>query len=541
MRRTARCASQVAHLGPTWRSGDTSGGWRLVQDIRRSMAPGAESCGFAWVAPVEKLDHFSQRARQALAKETFATNAAILYWVSKAFHSNGLELDEDLCHQWISYIRQQSQVSSEMQLLNILQSLIKQRNRNKLEFALEDSALYEMEKACHELCRAAVPRFVHRHQHLHIQNVQLILSSYAAVYIPEYACVFEAIGPTLTQRLRSALEKAKNADDVGADLKLQELNTAVPFLLDNYAKVQVQDPDLFQVCLEVVDKEAYRLFHDFLALALHSAAVLGLHRPSLWRQTAKQLQPPCSWPTARVADVLGAIPYILLKGTGAMVEDGSVVELFRAAALELQRRYWDRMLRLQQELILLSCHAITKDIHDLPPIYLTKSFFAAVALDLVASEDAAQGASRRPATTAMMRSDPTEAEAALVEATTLMAYHMLRIIPRGLRVEMEMMAQLLLALAVRAPEAKLELLGFSTLIRVQQREIVRKAAQLGSGFSRCAAFAAAAVWPWREEQCKLQLRDEGRLGLGAEIGRSSAMQRSLAAAWLKGAARQLQR
>ncbi|CAE7228216.1 unnamed protein product, partial [Symbiodinium microadriaticum] len=49
----------------------------------------------------------------------------------------------------------------------------------------------------------------------------------------------------------------------------------------------------------------------------------------------------------------------------------------------------------------------------------------------------------------------------------------------------EMMAQLLLALAVRAPEAKLELLGFSSLIRVQQRELVRKAIQLGSGFSRC--------------------------------------------------------
>ncbi|CAE7354473.1 unnamed protein product [Symbiodinium sp. CCMP2592] len=393
-----------------------------------------------------------------------------------------------------------------MQLLNILQSLIKQLNPNKLEFALEDSALYEMEKACHELCRAAVPRFVHRHRHLHMQNLQLILSSYARVYIPEYACVFEAIGPTLTQRVRAALEKAKNANDVGADLKLQELNTTVPFLLNSYAKVRIQDPDLFQVCLELVDKEAYRLFHEFLVLALHSAAVLGLHRPSLLRQTAKQLQPPCSWTTVRVADVIGAIPYLLLKGTGETVEDGSVVELFRAAALELQRRPDDwgnveapKMLLgiatlppradlPRQELILLICQAISKDIHDLPPIYLTKSFFSAVALDLVASEDAAQSAS-----------DPTEAEAALVEATSLMAYHMLQIIPRGLRVEMEMMAQLLLALAVRAPEAKLELLGFSTLIRVQQREIVRKAEQLGSGFSRCAAFAAAAVWPWREE------------------------------------------
>lgn len=180
------------------------------------------------------------------------------------------------------------------------------------------------------------------------------------------------------------------------------------------------------------------------------------------------------------------------------------MELLRAAALELQRRPDDWSLieaphillgiatlppwvdLPRQELIQLSCRAIAKDIHDLPPIYLTKSFFGAVALDLVASEDAAQSASY-------------PFEAALVEALSLMAYHMLLIIPRGLRVEMEMMAQLLLALAVRAPEAKLELLGFSSLIRVQQREIVRKAIQLGSGFSRCAAFAAAAVWPWREE------------------------------------------
>ncbi|CAE7907357.1 unnamed protein product, partial [Symbiodinium sp. KB8] len=301
--------------------------------------------------------------------------------------------------------------------------------------------------------------------------------------------------------------------------------------------------------------------------------------------------------------------HLLLKGTGEVLEDGSVVELLRAAALELQRRYWDRMLRLpdvkpgglleapadlfaslskrltetqvssvvQQfsmderlvilgerlELIQLSCRAIAKDIHDLPPIYLTKSFFGAVALDLVASrasEDAAQSALLPPAgggkiaasNMTLMRmalcdgdddagdddaghdaeddaddnyeeeedddddcdddvGDCDEApcsrnstlsypfEAALVEALSLMAYHMLLIIPRGLRVEMEMMAQLLLALAVRAPEAKLELLGFSSLIRVQQRELVRKAIQLGSGFSRCAAFAAAAVWPWREE------------------------------------------
>ncbi|CAE7228224.1 unnamed protein product, partial [Symbiodinium microadriaticum] len=255
-----------------WRPPSTSGGWRLVQDIRFSMEPSETS--MFWVAPVEKLQHFSQRARQAMPKENFETNAAMIFWVSKAFNSNGLELDEDLCHQWINYIRQQSQVSSESQLINILQSLIKQLNRNKLEFALEHSAQYELEKACHELCRAALPRFVHRHQHLKLAMLGTVLASYAAVYIPEYACIFEAIGPTMTQQIRALLEKAKGEHAVGADLKLQQLNVTIPFLLHAYAKVRLYNPDLFEACLEFMDKEAYRCSHEYLGLALESAAVL---------------------------------------------------------------------------------------------------------------------------------------------------------------------------------------------------------------------------------------------------------------------------
>ncbi|CAE7655896.1 unnamed protein product [Symbiodinium pilosum] len=143
-----------------------------------------------------------------------------------------------------------------------------------------------------------------------------------------------------------------------------------------------------------------------------------------------------------------------------------------------------------EELIRVICTIIEKEdanLHtELVASMQTNAFFAALALDLAACEDADEtGRDRR-------------GDSLIGKAVEILAFHSQRAAEQSLREEMEVLAQVLLALAVRVPEAKIERLGFGRLVRVYQREVVRKAADLGSGFSRCAAYCTAAVWPWRK-------------------------------------------
>ncbi|CAE7510235.1 unnamed protein product [Symbiodinium natans] len=456
---------------------------------------------FTYTRP-QLLHAFVHRAREAMPRESFATNAAIFYWLSRASKYSGYDVDEDLLLQWTSYVRRQSAVSNESQLIHILQSLIQANNKNKLLRALELDTWSEMEKVVHELCREALPRLAARHQHLSLSKIAVVLSSYASVFRPEYGRLFEAMSPHLTSLLRHVL--AQDGDH--GDLNMLQLQVSLPFVLEAFARVGYVPPDLFDAFMDFVEKELHRITYENLVVSLTALAKTGNCRPSILRQTAKQVEPPCAWSTYTLARIAGCMRRLLLPGTGDVVEAGSA--LFRAAALEMLQRPddWSNFEAAEmlvglaalpsgmelpwEELIQLSCQAVKKEIHDFACIHLTNAFFGAVALELMACEDAGDSTSQRWPL----------AEVALADAVELTSFHLaMQHLEQALRVDTELVAQALLALAVRAPEATLERIGFSALVRVQQRELVRKAHDMGSGFARCAAYTTAAAWPWREE------------------------------------------
>ena len=84
---------------------------------------------------------------------------------------------------------------TETHLLLILRSLIVSTNRQKIQRALETDAQIQMEQLVRELLSVSRARLKMRHQHLQILQISMCLSSYAAMWLPEYGEIFDVFAP----------------------------------------------------------------------------------------------------------------------------------------------------------------------------------------------------------------------------------------------------------------------------------------------------------------------------------------------------------
>lgn len=131
---------------------------------------------------------------------------------------------------------------TETHLLLILRSLIVSTNRQKIQRALETDAQIQMEQLVRELLSVSIARLKMRHQHLQILQISMCLSSYAAMWLPEYGEIFDVFAPELVARINRA-RRRQNLDletDLGENL---------PFILASYGKASCMHPELFDTAL----------------------------------------------------------------------------------------------------------------------------------------------------------------------------------------------------------------------------------------------------------------------------------------------------
>lgn len=115
-------------------------------------------------------------------------------------------------------------------------------NRQKIQRALETDAQIQMEQLVRELLSVSIARLKMRHQHLQILQISMCLSSYAAMWLPEYGEIFDVFAPELVARINRA-RRRQNLDletDLGENL---------PFILASYGKASCMHPELFDTAL----------------------------------------------------------------------------------------------------------------------------------------------------------------------------------------------------------------------------------------------------------------------------------------------------
>ena len=167
---------------------------------------------------------------------------------------------------------------TESQLLLILRSLIVSTNRQKIQRALETDAQIQMEQLVRELLLVSIPRLKMRHQHLQILQISMCLSSYAALWLPEYGEIFDVFAAELVARINRA-RRRQNLDletDLGENL---------PFILASYAKASCMHPVLFDTalswCEEKIGMTLWWIWRDVTHTHTHAMKRLLVRKQSM--------------------------------------------------------------------------------------------------------------------------------------------------------------------------------------------------------------------------------------------------------------------
>lgn len=455
--------------------------WQLVQDMRLAIGRSPDTGEFSHCSAKE-LRSFEQRAAAALHTTSFDQGVSVFYWLTKCAQGSGYELEERLLLGFAAHIRRQGLASSEASLARILRSLTSVLNRNKIQRALETDAQLQMEELTHELLASAMPRLCCRHHHLPLVDLSVVLSAYAKMFRPQYTDIFKSLAPNLMVRM----QRSRRSELLRLDMQLH-----APFFLVAYAQARCVHAQLFDTFLDWLEEDLPELGYESLAVIAYAVAHAGINRTSLWKAFACEITASGSqWSLRAIGRMIGASRKLLMQWLDHSKKnrDDSFVILFRAASTEMLRQKsevtfheaTDLLLALamlprgfaseaeSSQLVQLACNVVLAASADFPPSYLASSFYALVALHL--------------------ESPDPEVGAALSALTQELRKKMcLCLVP-----EMELMAQALLALAVSTSEELAREFGLHSLLRVQQREAVRKAHDFGPvAAARLAVFTVA--------------------------------------------------
>lgn len=462
--------------------------WQLVRDMRRSLYVEREAAFPDKAVAPHVLQDFVRRAKDIDFKDPEA-KVAVFYWLSKCSQGTaGSESEEleNLLLQFTRDVRKEALYGTETHLLLILRSLIVSTNRQKIQRALETDAQIQMEQLVRELLSVSIARLKMRHQHLQILQISMCLSSYAAMWLPEYGEIFDVFAPELVARINRA-RRRQNLDletDLGENL---------PFILASYGKASCMHPELFDTALSWCEEKIAMISYENLAILSIATASGGLHRPSFWQAVHDQIR--CfgdDWSLKAISRVCSSFWRLLFQRNFVPPKDSSLQDLFNLGARELLKRSDGLTFHEAADILLilaacdipdLSCwqelqravSQMTTQFQMAPHVYLCRMFYAITAIDLHKS-----GASE------------------LRQVQQVVAKELLPVLNVCLAPELEVLVQSLLALSTRATPEHLSSLGFRTLLLVSQREAVRKAKDLGpKRAARLSCFLTAAAWPWR--------------------------------------------
>ena len=115
-------------------------------------------------------------------------------------------------------------------------------NRQKNLRALETDAQIQLERLVRELLSASMPRLKLRHQHLSLFQISWFLSSYAAVWLPEYREIFEVFAPELVARIN----RTRRKQNIGIETEMAD---TLPYILASYGNAACRHPALFETSL----------------------------------------------------------------------------------------------------------------------------------------------------------------------------------------------------------------------------------------------------------------------------------------------------
>eukprot|EP00930_Biecheleria_cincta_P041870 TRINITY_DN28778_c0_g2_i1.p1 TRINITY_DN28778_c0_g2~~TRINITY_DN28778_c0_g2_i1.p1 ORF type:complete len:606 (+),score=100.38 TRINITY_DN28778_c0_g2_i1:244-2061(+) len=466
------------------RRGDQSETWQLVQDMRLAIGRSPDTGEFSHCSAKE-LRGFAQRASAVLHMTSFDEGVSIFYWLTKCAQGSGYELEERMLLGFAAHIRREGLAGSEASLARILRSLTSVLNRNKIQRALETDAQLKMEQLTHELLASAMPRLCSRHQHLPLVDISVVLSAYAKMFRPQYADLFKSLVPNLMVRL----QRSAHSELLRMDMQLH-----APFLLVAYAQARCVHISLFDTFLDWLEEGLPELGYESLAVIAYAVAHAGINRASLWKAFTLEITTSGSqWSLRAIGRMIGASRKLLMHGLdpSKKYDDDSFVALFRAARTEMLRQKsamtfheaTDVLLALAMlpssfisesdsiQIMQLACSHILAASAEFPPSYLASSCYALVALHLE---------SPAPEVGVALRALTRELRTKMCLCLVL---------------EMELVAQALLALAVNASAELAQEFCLGSLFLVQQREAVRKAHDFGpSAAARLVAFTMAGCY-----------------------------------------------
>lgn len=132
---------------------------------------------------------------------------------------------------------------NEIQLVRIiLRILILSINRQKNLRALETDAQIQLQLLVRELLSSSIHRLKLRHQHLSVMQISSFLSSYAAVWLPEYQEIFEVFASDLVVRIN----RIRRKQNIGIETEMAE---NLPYILASYGNAACVHPALFETSL----------------------------------------------------------------------------------------------------------------------------------------------------------------------------------------------------------------------------------------------------------------------------------------------------